>query len=56
MRLASFTWLAGFALIFVGERMFGGGEDKWRWILDGTGALALVATLGLILRDRKSVV
>ncbi len=54
MRLASFTWLAGFALIFVGERMFGGGEDKWRWILDGTGALALVATLGLILSARSA--
>lgn len=52
MRLASFLWLAGFALLFVGERMFGGGEDKWRWILDGAGALALVGTFVLLVQAR----
>ena len=53
MRLGSFLWLAGFALLFVGERMFGGGEDKWRWILDGAGLLALFGTLGLMVAARS---
>lgn len=54
MRLASFLWFFGFALIFVGERMFGDGEDAWRYNLGGAGALALLGALVLLIRGRAA--
>lgn len=48
MTLSGFLWLLGFALFFVGERMFGGGEDPWRWALSGGGLLIALVALGLL--------
>ncbi|NOY25772.1 MAG: hypothetical protein GXP62_07845 [Oligoflexia bacterium] len=53
MSLGSFTWVLGFVLIFVGERMFGGGTESWRYILDGTGLVSVLVTLGLLFAARS---
>lgn len=55
MTLSSILWIVGFALIFVGERMFGGGEDSWRWILDGSGLVLALGALGLLWSRRASL-
>lgn len=55
MRSASFAWLFGWALFFVGERLFGEGEDPWRLALSGGGVLFLLLAVGLILRGRAGV-
>lgn len=55
MSLSSFLWAVGFVLIFVGERMFGSGEDSWRWILDGAGMVCILATFALLWQARTKV-
>ena len=49
MSLTGFLWLAGFALFFVGERLYGGGDEVWRWVLDGAGLALALGGLGLLL-------
>lgn len=53
MTLTGFLWLVGFALVFVGERLFGGGEDPLRWVLSGGGLLLALASLGLLWSRRS---
>ncbi|MCB9779653.1 MAG: Gldg family protein [Alphaproteobacteria bacterium] len=53
MNATSILWVVGFVLVFLGERIFGGGEDSWRWILDGSGLLLALLGLGLLLRGRS---
>ena len=52
MTLITFLWLVGYALFFVGERMFGTGGETWRWVLDGGGLVAILAALGMLAAAR----
>ncbi|RME26570.1 MAG: hypothetical protein D6798_06415 [Deltaproteobacteria bacterium] len=55
MNLASFLWMVGFGLIYVGERLFGGGESTWHPVLDGSGLLLVVVSLAMIAARRARV-
>jgi len=48
VNLASFLWIVGFGLIFVGERLFGGGESTWQPVLDGGGLFLAVVALAMV--------
>ena len=52
MSLSVILYLAGMALVFAGQRLFGGG-DALEWTLTGGGALAVLASLGLRLGARS---
>lgn len=52
MRLPAILYLAGMGLLLIGERMIGG-EDVQRWVLDGAGLGALLASMLLLLSARS---
>lgn len=45
MTLAGILWLAGMALVFVGEQIFGTGAG--RWVADAVGILAIIASFAV---------
>ena len=53
IRFTTLMYMLGMFLFLLGERMIGG-EDDWRWWLDGLGALCLVLVLVQLGRSMSS--
>ena len=53
MKFTTVMYLLGMFLVLLGERMIGG-DDSWRWGLDGVGALCILVVLIQLGRDMMS--
>ena len=53
MKFTTVMYLLGMFLVLLGERMIGG-DDSWRWGLDGVGALCILVVLAQLGRDMMS--